>query len=209
MGAPEKIVRAFWAGFLHGEVIPGTLSPTANSAWASLKSHPKQRAQDLSDIGYSVKRVAVAWQAGDQSTPAAATLGGNVAFRAGAQECREMMARFVEQGGGIPIRGGPHVLIAQSIRANWNPAWGPDPGPPRNMRDHGWLGPDLHDKAEALIAGSRPAESSASPSTEGSALLPPAEPLPPLNTDGETASVADTLTPSGRPASHSQSEGEP
>jgi hypothetical protein len=76
-------------------------------------------------------------------------------FVTGAQECREMMARFVEQGDG-PIRGGPHVLIAQSIRANWNPEWGPDPGRPRNMRDDGWLGPDLHDKAEALIARTNP-----------------------------------------------------
>jgi hypothetical protein len=85
-------------------------------------------------------------------------LRGKEAFRRGAQECRDMMARFVEQGGG-PIRGGPHILIAQSIRANWNPEWGADPGPPRNMRDHGWLGPDLHDKAEALDHGTHPAES--------------------------------------------------
>lgn len=42
-------------------------------------------------------------------------------FRHGAQACREMLARFVEQGGDI--------VTAASIRANWNPAWGPDPGP--------------------------------------------------------------------------------
>jgi len=42
--------------------------------------------------------------------------------REGARACREMMARFVEQGG-------DHV-IAASIRANWNPEWGDDPGPP-------------------------------------------------------------------------------
>lgn len=77
------------------------------------------------------------------------------AFVTGAQEAREMLARFVEQGEG-PIRGGPHVLIAQSIRANWNPSWGPDPGPPRNMRDHGWLGPALHDKAAELVSASTP-----------------------------------------------------
>lgn len=41
-------------------------------------------------------------------------------FVAGAQACREMMARFVEQGG--------HPEIAQSIRANWHPGWGNDPG---------------------------------------------------------------------------------
>jgi len=41
-------------------------------------------------------------------------------FIAGAQACREMMARFVEQGG--------NPEIAQSIRANWHPGWGDDPG---------------------------------------------------------------------------------
>jgi hypothetical protein len=42
------------------------------------------------------------------------------AFIDGARACREMMARFVEQGG--------DAATAQSIRANWNPAWGDDPG---------------------------------------------------------------------------------
>ncbi len=37
-----------------------------------------------------------------------------------AQVMREMFARFVEQGG-------DHVTAA-SIRANWNPSWGKDPG---------------------------------------------------------------------------------
>lgn len=43
----------------------------------------------------------------------------DAAFRRGAQAMREMLARFVEQGG---LR-----TAAQSIRANWNPNWGPDP----------------------------------------------------------------------------------
>ena len=43
-------------------------------------------------------------------------------FIAGAQECREMMARFVEGAG--------DVITAISIRANWNPTWGADPGKP-------------------------------------------------------------------------------
>lgn len=43
-------------------------------------------------------------------------------FREGAQACREMMARFVEQGG--------DAVTAASIRANWSPSWGDDPGPP-------------------------------------------------------------------------------
>lgn len=42
------------------------------------------------------------------------------AFRDGAQACREMLARFVEQGGDLST--------ANSIRQNWNPEWGADPG---------------------------------------------------------------------------------
>jgi len=41
-------------------------------------------------------------------------------FIAGAQAMREMLARFVEQGG--------DTTTAMSIRANWNPSWGKDPG---------------------------------------------------------------------------------
>jgi hypothetical protein len=51
-------------------------------------------------------------------------------FVAGAQACREMMARFVEQGG--------DVVTATSIRANWNPNWGKDPGKPENVFDDPW-----------------------------------------------------------------------
>ncbi len=42
------------------------------------------------------------------------------AFRSGAQAAREMLARFVEQGG--------DTTTAMSIRANWHPSWGKDPG---------------------------------------------------------------------------------
>lgn len=48
-----------------------------------------------------------------------------VYFRAGLLACREYMARFVEQGG--------DVATAQSIRANWWPSLGADPGPPRQV----------------------------------------------------------------------------
>lgn len=41
------------------------------------------------------------------------------AFRDGAQACREMMARFVAS---------ENENTAASIRANWNPSWGEDPG---------------------------------------------------------------------------------
>lgn len=45
------------------------------------------------------------------------------AFRAGAAQMREMLARFVERGGDSPA-----TAIAQSMRANWVPNWGDDPG---------------------------------------------------------------------------------
>ena len=41
-------------------------------------------------------------------------------WRYGLQVMREMQARFVEQGG--------DAATANSIRANWNPSWGKDPG---------------------------------------------------------------------------------
>lgn len=46
----------------------------------------------------------------------------SIAFTDGAQVMREMLARFVEQGG--------DATTAASIRANWNPQWGDDPGTP-------------------------------------------------------------------------------
>jgi hypothetical protein len=50
------------------------------------------------------------------------------AFRAGAQQMREMLARFVEHGGDSPA-----TVIAQSMRANWVPGWGKDPGKPDDV----------------------------------------------------------------------------
>ncbi len=51
-------------------------------------------------------------------------------FVSGAQHMREMLARFVEQGG--------DATIAQSIRANWHPGWGKDPGKPDEVVDDPW-----------------------------------------------------------------------
>lgn len=49
----------------------------------------------------------------------------NSEFVAGAQAMREMLSRFVEQDGRtLPVK------IANSMRLNWNPAWGDDPGAP-------------------------------------------------------------------------------
>jgi hypothetical protein len=47
-----------------------------------------------------------------------------VYFRAGLLACREYMARFVEA---------QNPEIAESIRANWVPVLGPDPGKPRRL----------------------------------------------------------------------------
>jgi len=51
-------------------------------------------------------------------------------FVAALQAMREMLARFVEQGG--------NPEIAQSIRLNWNPSWGPDPGKPEKVIASCW-----------------------------------------------------------------------
>lgn len=49
------------------------------------------------------------------------------AFQQGLQAMREMLARFVENAG--------DATTAMSIRANWNPAWGEDPGRPETVVD--------------------------------------------------------------------------
>lgn len=63
-----------------------------------------------------------------------------VYFRAGLLACREYMARFVEA---------ESPTIAQSIRANWWPNLGDDPGAPRRLNwdevaDGGEEGPWTH-----------------------------------------------------------------
>lgn len=51
-------------------------------------------------------------------------------FVGGLQAMREMLARFVEQGG--------DASTAASIRANWNPSWGKDPGRPEEVVRECW-----------------------------------------------------------------------
>ncbi len=51
-------------------------------------------------------------------------------FVLGAQAAREMLARFVEQGG--------NPEIANSIRLNWHPGWGKDPGKPESVAADAW-----------------------------------------------------------------------
>jgi transcriptional regulator with XRE-family HTH domain len=64
---------------------------------------------------------------------------------------------------------------------------------------------ELADLLGCEVSISFPAKLSASPSTEGSERETPAEPLPPLNTDGETSSSSATEhSPSGRQATPSQ-----
>jgi hypothetical protein len=64
-----------------------------------------------------------------------------VQFRAGLLACREYMARFVEQGG--------DATTAMSIRANWWPILGDDPGAPRLF--------DLDEVAEEYEKDGKPA----------------------------------------------------
>jgi len=54
-------------------------------------------------------------------------------FVGGLQAMREMLARFIEQQG--------EATIAQSIRANWNPSWGKDPGKPEEIYNDCWRVP--------------------------------------------------------------------
>ncbi len=49
-------------------------------------------------------------------------------FQSGLQAMREMLARFVEYGG--------HPEVAQSMRLNWNPSWGKDPGKPEEIANN-------------------------------------------------------------------------
>lgn len=52
-------------------------------------------------------------------------------FTSGLQAMREMVARFVENGGDTPCQA-----LAESIRANWNPSWGVDPGQPEQIANN-------------------------------------------------------------------------
>lgn len=74
-----------------------------------------------------------AWEDGDDGMEGYVTEDrAEECFRDGARACREMMARFVEQGG--------DSNTAASIRANWNPTWGKDPGRPENVQDEVFVG---------------------------------------------------------------------
>ena len=61
----------------------------------------------------------------DYLTSEEASARADEAFVAGLQAMREMLARFVEQGG--------DPAIAKSIRLNWRPDWGEDPGQPETI----------------------------------------------------------------------------
>ncbi|MEP6828397.1 MAG: hypothetical protein ABJA10_10020 [Aestuariivirga sp.] len=63
-------------------------------------------------------------------------------FVTGLQAMREMLARFVEQGG--------DKTTAMSIRANWHPDWGIDPGKPEHIAIDCWgMTQELLDKGYA------------------------------------------------------------
>lgn len=71
-----------------------------------------------------------AWGDGDDHDGYVTDERAEEMFVAGAQQMREMLARFVEQGG--------DATTAQSIRANWHPGWGKDPGKPDEVYDDPW-----------------------------------------------------------------------
>jgi hypothetical protein len=52
------------------------------------------------------------------------------AFADGLVAMREMLARFVEQGG--------NPEIAESMRLNWRESWGEDPGKPEDIANDCW-----------------------------------------------------------------------
>ncbi len=51
-------------------------------------------------------------------------------FIAGAQAMREIVARFVDQDG--------QSVLAESVRNNWHPSWGVDPGKPNEIVNKIW-----------------------------------------------------------------------
>lgn len=69
-------------------------------------------------------------------------------FRLGAQGCREMMARFVDQDG-----YGDQNIVA-SIRANWHPGWGDDPGRPNEIPRNAMGDTDERDARHSRFAAS-------------------------------------------------------
>jgi hypothetical protein len=72
-------------------------------------------------------------------------------FRAGLLACREYMARFVEQGG--------DAQTAASIRANWWPQFGADPGPPR-LFTFDEVAEEIHHEDGTVSYASRPISAS-------------------------------------------------
>lgn len=58
---------------------------------------------------------------------------GSDCFKAGLQAMREMIARFVEHEGDAAT---PGKTLAISIRANWWPCWGEDPGKPEKIAEN-------------------------------------------------------------------------
>lgn len=71
-----------------------------------------------------------AWGDGDEMDGYVTEEVAEQKFIDGLQAMREMLARFVEQGG--------DKTTAISIRANWNPSWGADPGRPERIRKGAW-----------------------------------------------------------------------
>ncbi len=112
-------------------------------------------------------------------------------FVRGAQACREMMARFV---------AATHPEIAVSIRLNWHPGWGEDPGQPPVVADTWEPAPCL--EGEAAYAAYQATDHDPEPDLELTARMletwgPVVEPASPNGqisfTRGMMASAAETI----------------
>ena len=87
-----------------------------------------------------------AWGDGDQDDGRGFTEDRMEEFFAlGAAQMREMLARFVEQGG--------DTRTANSIRLNWNPSWGKDPGRPVRIASDAWDADNIEVEQPASEAG--------------------------------------------------------
>jgi hypothetical protein len=71
-------------------------------------------------------------------------------FSIGAAQMREMLARFVEQGG--------DATTANSIRLNWNPSWGKDPGRPVRIATDAWDADNIETVEAAHLAKEQEAQ---------------------------------------------------
>lgn len=103
------------------------------------------------------------------------------AFVAGLCAMREMLARFVEQGGDNKP-GVSYKDIATSMRLNWRASWGKDPGRPAMVADCCWTAPLASAKPRQIHPTSSPASA---PTPAWARSLKEAPPAPSLTHQAE------------------------